>query len=77
MLQYFLIFMAVYLLYQFIFKLVLPIYRQTKHIRNQFKQASEQMQDQMNGTRGNGEPDSTSPIKKPNKADYIDFEEVK
>lgn len=61
------------MLYQLVFKFILPIYRTTKQVRRGFTD----MQERMNGQTG-------QPFSKPHAApknkpvgDYIDFEDVK
>ena len=67
-------FFLAYMVYQLVFKFILPIYRTTKQVRRGFSD----MQDKMNG-QTNGETFSkphTGHKSKP-VGDYIDFEEVK
>lgn len=66
-----------YLLYNIIFKFVIPVYRATKQVKKGFKDMQDRMQQQTgkqntysNATTKN----STSTVKT---GDYIDFEEVK
>ena len=77
----FYIFLA-YILYQFIFKLVIPVYRTTRQVKKSFRQ----MQEQMNAhARGQGRPPVdetantayTSSPKEKKAGEYIDFEEIK
>jgi len=75
-----------YILYKLVFDLVIPIFRTTQKIRQQFGDMQQHMQDQMNAQQenyhspGNAAP---NPPKKPSEktsskaGDYIDFEEVK
>jgi hypothetical protein len=70
-----------YLLYRFVFNFLLPIFRTTRHVREQFKN--------MQGGMGQQQPNQTqTPPPQPRPAerhssphgpaeDYIDFEEVK
>ena len=64
-----------YLLYQLIFKLVIPVYAASRKIKKGFQE----MQDRMAGQGGRQE--QQAPPKKPNPrskiGEYIDFEEVK
>ena len=72
MLLFFFYFFLAYMLYQLVFKFILPIYRTTKQVRRGFRD----MQDRMNGhTPETGAP-ASKPAQKP-VGDYIDFEEVK
>jgi hypothetical protein len=69
MLLYFFYFFLAYMLYQLVFKFILPIYRTTKQVRRGFRD----MQDRMNGQPNEGPtPKQAKPV-----GDYIDFEEVK
>jgi len=75
-----------YILYKLVFDLVIPIFRTTQKIRQQFGDMQQHMQDQMNAQEGNyhspGNAAPNSPKKPSEKTsskagDYIDFEEVK
>jgi hypothetical protein len=70
MLLYLFYFFLAYMVYQLVFRFILPIYRTTKQVRRGFRD----MQDRMNGDT-NGQP-ASRPKGKP-VGDYIDFEEVK
>ncbi len=81
MLRFTLLALAIYLGYKLIFDIIVPVYRASKKIRQQFGTMQEQMQkDQMNATKtpypGNQHEGPTAQ-KKPVSGDYIDFEEVK
>jgi hypothetical protein len=71
---------GIYLAYRFVFHFLLPVYRTSKRMHEQFKGMQEKMNQQMNSepSRYGG---SGSPNKKPSgtavNKDYIDFEEVK
>jgi hypothetical protein len=64
-----------YLLYQFIFKLVIPVYRASRQIKKGFRD----MQDRMQGQQPGGHRPQSPPKEKekPGVGEYIDFEEVK
>ena len=75
------IILAIYFAYKFIFDFVLPIYRASKRVQQQFRG----MQNQMNQNMGQAPTDHTSGTKTTNNPserrssiskDYIDFEEV-
>lgn len=71
----FYVFLA-YLLYQFVFRLALPIYRTTRQVRKGFREMQERMnQHQQPRPSQHGTRSTTSETNK--KGDYIDFEEVK
>jgi len=77
--------LGIYIIYKVIFELVIPVFRATQKIRQQFGSMQQHMQDQMNSTQnGYNNPGQPSPgqnkstTKTTTKAgDYIDFEEVK
>jgi hypothetical protein len=65
-----------YLLYQFIFKLVIPVYVTTKKVKKSFKDIQSKMQEHMQ--QQNNAPQQEQPASPKHKAgDYIEFEEVK
>jgi hypothetical protein len=66
-----------YLLYNLIFKFILPVYRTTRQIKKSFRDMQEKMNEQMGGQDPYGNPRSSQPTAKPVSGDYIDFEEVK
>lgn len=70
----FYVFLA-YLLYQFVFRLVLPIYRTTRQVRKGFREMQERM-NQHHQPRQDRPSTTTGSNKKP-PGDYIDFEEIK
>lgn len=66
-----------YLLYNIIFKFVIPVYRATKQVKKGFKDMQDRMQQQtgpQNTFSNTTTKSSTSTVKT---GDYIDFEEVK
>lgn len=66
-----------YLLYNIIFKFVIPVYRATKQVKKGFKDMQDRMQQQtgqQNTYSNTTTKNSTSTVKT---GDYIDFEEVK
>ena len=81
-LRFILFALGIYIIYKVVFDLVIPIFRTTQKIRQQFGDIQQHMQDQMNATQ-NGHaghtPSQPSPTeqKKSRAEDYIDFEEVK
>jgi len=74
-----------YILYQFIFKLVIPVYLASRKIKKGFREMHSRMQsfdntgDQINQPAGSGtqQTPTSKPAPKPKAGDYIDFEEVK
>ena len=82
MLRYFLLFVALYVGYKLIFDLIVPVVRASRQVHRQFRNMNEHMQQQanasQNGWQGTGEQQkTTAPSPKPEKGDYIDFEEIK
>jgi hypothetical protein len=69
-----------YILYQFIFKLVIPVYTTTKKVKKGFREMQSRMEEQMRQQQGyNPEPSPapTEPKPKTKAGDYIEFEELK
>jgi hypothetical protein len=75
MLRYILLALAIYLGYKLVIDVIVPVYRASKKIRQQFNA----MQDQMNATQNphSGNPANPPEKKKATPGDYIDFEEIK
>lgn len=68
----------IYLLYQLIFRLIIPIWRTTRQVKRGFRD----MQERMNGFGRQQETPTSATVrpsnsKPPKQGDYIDFEEVK
>jgi hypothetical protein len=75
--KYLLLGFLFYLIYKFVFNIVLPIYRTTKKVKQQFSE----MQQKVNETFGTHSPNNNATPQKetyPQKKskEYIDFEEV-
>jgi len=77
-----LIILAIYFAYRFIFHFLIPVYRASKRMQQQFRGMHDQMnqhmggqhtQPQQQGTKTTANPDNRTAASK----DYIDFEEVK
>jgi hypothetical protein len=68
-----------YIAYQFIFKLVIPVYLASRKIKKGFREMQSKMQEQMKQQQQGYTPQSTAsePGPKTKAGDYIDFEEVK
>ena len=82
--KYVLYAILIFLAYQLIFKLVIPVYRASKKIKQGFREMHEKMQEQQadfdRGRQPQGfDPQSSAPKTGPtaNPGDYIEFEEVK
>ncbi len=65
-----------YILYQFIFKLVIPVYKASRQIKKGFREMNSRMQ-QKEGQQQSSESRQSKPASKPRVGEYIDFEEVK
>ena len=63
-------------LYQFIFKLVIPVYKASRKIRRGFRDMQEKMNEQYSQQQKQAPQEPTRPAKAP-AGDYLDFEEVK
>ncbi|MBM3412647.1 MAG: DUF4834 family protein [Bacteroidetes bacterium] len=87
--KYFVYFLLAYFAFQFIFRLVIPLFLAGKTLRKGFRQMKEQMERQagQQGDFTNGRSDSrsggpastskTNPSPNSRKEDYLDFEEIK
>jgi hypothetical protein len=74
MLRLIFILFGIYIVYQLIFKFILPVYRVSSQVRQQFSQAQEQMRQQQHQQQQPQRPAEEKPV---SKGDYIDFEEVR
>jgi hypothetical protein len=77
MLSYIFYCFLVYLLYNLIFKFVLPVYRTTKQVKRSFRDMQDRMQQHPGAASSNGTNGQKTPQPKTKAGDYIDFEEVK
>lgn len=76
--KYVLYAILIYLAYQFIFKLVIPVYLASRKIKKQFREMNNRMEEQMRQQQGfAAEPQPSQPGTRVNPEDYIEFEEVK
>ena len=68
----------IYVLYQFVFKLVIPVYLASRRMKKGFAEMQRRMNEQM-GQQQDFQPKASRPNPgvKPKSGDYIDFEEVK
>lgn len=68
----------IYILYQLIFKFIIPIYQTTKKVKNQFGEMQNKMNEQMNTfNQQNTQSSSPSPKSSKKDEDYIEYEEIK
>jgi hypothetical protein len=75
--KYLLFAFLAYLAYQFIFKLVIPVYKTSRRIKKGFQEMQEKMQQQSSNHGAQPADFKAKPASKPNPTDYIEFEEVK
>ena len=68
-----------YILYQFIFKLVIPVYMASRKIKKGFREMQSKMQEHVQQQQQGytEQPSAPEPEPKRKAGDYIDFEEVK
>jgi hypothetical protein len=74
--RYILYAILIYIAYQFIFNLVIPVYKTTRKIKKGFREMHGKMQEQVNKQQATTGASQSAP-KKEEVGDYIDFEEVK
>ena len=69
----------IYLLYRLIFHFIIPIYRTSKQVKDQFKDMHGRMQEHMKQQEQGSQPVNDLKKDQPEvkHGDYIDFEEVK
>ena len=75
--KYILFAVLAYILYQFIFKLVIPVYLASRKIKKGFREMQSRMQEQMKEQGYSPQSSATEPPKKTKAGDYIEFEEIK
>lgn len=80
--KYVLMAIGLYILYQFIFKLVIPVFIATRKIKKGFREMQSRMQEQMQQQQQQQsgyaqQPETSAPDSKFKSGDYIEFEEVK
>jgi len=77
-LKYIFIGLGLYILYRLVFNVVIPVYKTTRHIRGQFKNMKERMEQEMQNQGYTNQTPKPAPAPgKQAAGDYIDFEEVK
>ena len=76
--QFVLYALVAYILYNFIFKLVIPVYMASRKIKKGFSEMQSKMQEQMKQQQGfSAQGTAADPAPKAKAGDYIDFEEIK
>lgn len=73
----FLIAIAFYILYKLVFDFIVPVYKTTTHVKQQFKNMHDNMQQQPNNFQKQREPEPKKEKTSTSIGEYIDFEEVK
>jgi hypothetical protein len=76
-LRYLLYGLLFYLALRLIFNFIIPLFKTTSQIRQQFKDVQNRMQDQMNNQQNQPSQRDTAQPQKVAKEDYIEFEEIK
>jgi len=71
--KYVLFIILIYVLYQFIFNLVIPVYQTTQKIKKGVRDMNARMNQQQHSSSSSPQ----NPVSKAKAEDYIDFEEVK
>lgn len=76
--KYVLFALLAYILYQFIFKLVIPVYQASQKIKKGFGEMQEKMQEHMKQQQAQSNTSAKTPEEPKVKAgEYIEFEELK
>jgi hypothetical protein len=65
-----------YILYQLVFKFIIPVYRTTRQVKKGFREMQERMNDHMQAQQPYGTQPEPRKEEKGNLGDYIEFEEV-
>jgi uncharacterized protein YneF (UPF0154 family) len=77
--RYILYALAIWFLYKLIFGFIIPVYRATRQMKQQFRKMHDQMQQEQVKQQGfgSGQADTKSKEPQTRAEDYIDFEEIK
>jgi lipopolysaccharide export LptBFGC system permease protein LptF len=73
----FFIAIAFYIIYKVVFDFIVPVYKTTARVKNQFKNMHETMQQQPNNFQEQQNKGAEKQKKDTSTGEYIDFEEVK
>ncbi|HSZ87213.1 MAG TPA: hypothetical protein VK787_14365 [Puia sp.] len=73
----FLIAIGFYILYKLVFDLIVPVYKTTTHVKEQFRNMHDNMHQQTNNFRKQQQPEPKKEKANTSVGEYIDFEEVK
>lgn len=86
MFTYILYGLLLWFLYNLIFRFIIPVYRASRKMKQQFREMNARMREQMNpnqhttataGAYGGAGAAPEKPSGKPAKDDYLDFEEIR
>ena len=75
--KYLLYALLIYLAYQFIFNLVIPVYRTSRRIKKGFREMHTRMQEEQQQQQQYSNRPAPEPQPNVNPDDYIEFEEIK
>ena len=75
MIKFFLELFVFYIIYKFVFELILPVYRTTKHIKKKMNEMNDLYEKDLKKNSNHTNTDSGS--KRDINHDYIDYEEIK
>jgi hypothetical protein len=73
----FLIAIAFYILYKLVFDFIIPVYKTTTHVKQQFRNTHDNMGQHANNFQKQQEPEPKKEKASTSVGEYIDFEEVK
>lgn len=74
--KYVLLAIGLYVLYQFVFKLVIPVWMASRKIKQGFREMQSRMQEQMQQQQAAQQQQSPAQEPKHKAGDYIEFEDV-
>jgi hypothetical protein len=70
--------LLIWFLYTLIFRLIIPVYRTTRQVKQKFREMRQTMQEQMNRQEGSVKPTEPQKSNSPKPgSDYIEFEDIK
>jgi hypothetical protein len=72
----FLIAIALYVLYKLVFNFIVPVYKTTTQVKQQFRNMHDNMRQHANNFQEQQEPESKKEKATASVGEYIDFEEV-
>lgn len=75
--KYILYILLGFLLFRFVVRFLLPVYKTGRHIKKQFDEMQQRMQDNLQQQANNTPPPPQQSAGKKPEGEYIDFEEVK